>query len=230
MRTFPHIRSAASGLLLTGLLITTQPAFAFADDEARKAILELRQQVRNMTNASLQLNERIEQLQQEVTRLRGEIEQMGRPQGGSSPATAGAAAGAGAAADGSVKVADAKEQSSFDGSMDLFRKGQYKEANEALTAFLTLYPDSALAPTAQFYLGSSRYALKDFKGAASTLTAMVQKSPTHPRSADALLVIAGSQIEMNNRAGAKTTLQRIVKEYKGTPAAETAAKRLQLLQ
>ncbi len=225
MRTFPLLRSAASSLLLTGLLMSTQPAFAFADDEARKAILELRQQVKNMTNASLQLNERIEQLQQEITRLRGQIEQMGRPQGAS-----GQAAGGGAAADGTVKVADTKEQSSFDGSMDLFRKGQFKEASEALSAFLTLYPDSALAPTAQFYLGSSRYALKDYKGAASTLTAMVQKSPTHPRSADALLVIAGSQIEMNNRAGAKTTLQRIVKEYKGTPAADTAAKRLQLLQ
>lgn len=224
MRIFSSLRSAATGLFLTGLLVSTQPAFAFADDEARKAILELRQQVKNMTNASLQLNERIDQLQQEITRLRGQIEQMGRPQGGTGQTTGSSAA------DGSIKVADAKEQSSFDGSMDLFRKGQYKEATEALAAFLTLYPDSALAPTAQFYLGSSRYALKDFKGAASTLTAMVQKSPTHPRSADALLVIAGSQIEMNNRAGAKSTLQRIVKEYKGTPAADTAAKRLQLLQ
>jgi len=228
MRSVPFVRTAVSSLLMAGLLMSAQPAFAFADDEARKAILELRQQVRNMTSASLQLNERIDQLQQEITRLRGEIEQMGRPQGGSGQAASGGASGA--SADGIVKVADAKEQSSFDGSMDLFRKGQYKEASEALTAFLTLYPDSALAPTAQFYLGSSRYALKDFKGAASTLTAMVQKSPTHPRSADALLVIAGSQIEMNNRAGAKTTLQRIVKEYKGTPAADTAAKRLQLLQ
>ncbi len=226
MRSLHTFRTIASSVIMAGLLMSAQPAFAFADDEARKAILELRQQVRNMTSASLQLNERIEQLQQEITRLRGEIEQMGRPQGGT-----GQAAGAGGGgADGAVKVADAKEQSSFDGSMDLFRKGQYKEASEALSAFLTLYPDSALAPTAQFYLGSSRYALKDFKGAASTLTAMVQKSPTHPRSADALLVIAGSQIEMNNRAGAKTTLQRIVKEYKGTPAADTAAKRLQLLQ
>ena len=228
MRSLPFVRTAASSLLMAGLLMSAQPAFAFADDEARKAILELRQQVRNMTSASLQLNERIDQLQQEITRLRGQIEQMGRPQGGTGQAASGGTSGP--AADGTVKVADAKEQASFDGSMDLFRKGQYKEANEALSAFLTLYPESPLAPTAQFYLGSSRYALKDFKGAASTLTAMVQTSPTHPRSADALLVIAGSQIEMNNRAGAKTTLQRIVKEYKGTPAADTAAKRLQLLQ
>lgn len=228
MRHFPLPRAVSHSIITSLLILTAQPAFAFADDEARKAILELRQQVRNMTNASLQLNERIEQLQQEVTRLRGEIEQIGRSKPGTG--TGAAAPGSANNPDGVTKVEDAKEQSSFDGSMELFRKGQYKEANEALTAFLTLYPDSPLAPTAMFYLGSSKYALKDYKGSVSTLSAMVQKSPTHPRSADALLVIAGGQIELNNRAGAKTTLQRILKEYKGTPAAETAAKRLQLLQ
>jgi TolA-binding protein len=71
---------------------------------------------------------------------------------------------------------------------------------------------------------------KDFKGAITTLQAMVQKFPTEPRAADALLMVASSQIELNNRAGAKTTLQRIVKDYKGTPAADTATKRLPLLQ
>lgn len=226
MRHFPLTRVVSRSVIASLLILASQPASAFADDEARKAILELRQQVRNMTNASLQLNERIDQLQQEVTRLRGEIEQIGRGKPGSGTAASGSANNP----DGVTKVEDAKEQSSFDGSMELFRKGQYKEANEALTAFLTLYPESPLAPTAMFYLGSSKYALKDYKGSVSTLSAMVQKSPTHPRSADALLVIAGGQIELNNRAGAKTTLQRILKEYKGTPAAETAAKRLQLLQ
>ena len=48
--------------------------------------------------------------------------------------------------------------------MDLFRKGQYKDAAESLAAFTALYPNSQLAPSAQFYQGSSRYALKDFKG------------------------------------------------------------------
>jgi tol-pal system protein YbgF len=95
---------------------------------------------------------------------------------------------------------------------------------------LALFPNSTLAPSASFYLGSSRYGLKDYKGAIDQLSATVQKYPNLPRAPDALLVIAGSQIELNDRKGAKVTLQRIVKDYKGTPAAETAAKRLQLLQ
>lgn len=216
-------RAAGSCLVLIGGALLSQSTLAFTDDEARKAILELRQQIRTMNEANqrarIQLSDQIETLGQEVVRLRGDLEQLGRPAGG-----AGGARGA------DPRSQDPREQAAFDQSMESFRKAQYKETVQNLTAFLTLYPDSALAPTAQFYLGSSRYAMKDFKGAITTLQAMVQKYPKEPRAADALLMVASCQIELNNRPGAKTTLQRIVKDYKGTPAADTAAKRLPLLQ
>ncbi|MCC3264419.1 tetratricopeptide repeat protein, partial [Paenibacillus polymyxa] len=74
-----------------------------------------------------------------------------------------------------ASAGDPQEQTAYDGAMDLFRKGQYKEAAESLAAFTALYPNSQLAPSAQFYQGSSRYALKDFKGTIEQLNAMVQK-------------------------------------------------------
>jgi tol-pal system protein YbgF len=206
-------------------LLLSQSALAFTDDEARKAILDLRQQIRTMNEANqrarIQLSDQIEALGQEIVRLRGDLEQLGRPAG---------AGGAAGGRPGDPRSQDPREQAAFEQSIESFRKAQYKETVQNLTAFLTLYPDSKLAPTAQFYLGSSRFAMKDFKGAITTLQAMVQKYPTEPRAADALLMVASSQIELNNRAGAKTTLQRIVKDYKGTPAADTATKRLPLLQ
>lgn len=216
-------RVVGSCLALLGGTLLSQPSLAFTDDEARKAILELRQQIRTMNEANqrarIQLSDQIEMLGQEIVRLRGDLEQLGRPAG-----EAGGARGA------DPRSQDPREQAAFDQSMESFRKAQYKETVQNLTAFLTLYPESALAPTAQFYLGSSRYAMKDFKGAITTLQAMVQKYPREPRAADALLMVASCQIELNNRPGAKATLQRIVKDYKGTPAADTAAKRLPLLQ
>lgn len=219
-------RGASSCLVLLSGVILSQSALAFTDDEARKAILELRQQIRTMNEANqrarIQLSDQIETLGQEIVRLRGDIEQLGRP--------AGAAGGTSGARGPDPRSQDPREQAAFDQSIESFRKAQYKETVQNLTAFLTLYPDSALAPTAQFYLGSSRFAMKDFKGAITTLQAMVQKFPTEPRAADALLMVASSQIELNNRPGAKVTLQRIVKDYKGTPAADTATKRLPLLQ
>ena len=152
------------------------------------------------------------------------MEQLGRPSSG-----LGSPGGTSGARAPDAKSSDPREQSAFDQSIESFRKGQYKEATENLTAFLTLFPDSKLTPTAQFYLGSSRYASKDFKGAIATLDAMVKRYPRETRAPDALLMIAGSQFELNNRPASKATLQRIVQEYKGTPAAETAAKRIPLL-
>lgn len=216
---------AATGLMLAALAL---PAHAFSDDEARKAILDLRAQVQQQNEqnqrARLQLADQIQSLQQEIAQLRDQLELVSRQQ----PAANGGAA-AGSANPPGAAAGDAQEQAAYDGAIDLFRKGQYKEAAESLAAFIALYPNSQLAPSAQFYLGSSRYAVKDFKGAIEQLTAMVQKSPQDARAPDALLVIAGSQIELNNRAGAKTTLQRIVRDYPTTPAANTAKSRLQLL-
>jgi len=223
------IRQVVLGLSISGGVLFSHAALAFADDDARKAIVDLRQQIRTLTEANqrarIQLADQIEALEQEVVRLRGDMEQLTRPGGAG---CASSAAGGGRAPD--AQSQDPREQSAFDQSMETFRKSQFKETIQNLTAFMTLYPDSTLTPTAQFYLGSSRYALKDFKGAIATLQGMVQKYPTQQRAPDALLMVAASQIELNNRAGAKVTLQRIVKDYKGTPAADTAAKRLPLLQ
>ena len=218
---------AATGLVLAAL---TAPAHAFSDDEARKAILDLRQQVQQQNEqsqrAKLQLADQIQALQQEIAQLRDQLELVSRQQ----PSANKPGGAPGGANPPGAMAGDPQEQAAYDGAIDLFRKGQYKEASESLAAFTALYPASQLAPSAQFYLGSSRYALKDFKGAIEQLNAMVQKAPDNARAPDALLVIAGSQIEMNNRAGAKTTLQRIVRDYPTTPAANTAKSRLQLLQ
>jgi tol-pal system protein YbgF len=228
------LRAAIGYLSIAGALTLSQSAWAFADDDARKAIVELRQQIKTLQEANqrarIQLSDQIEGLEQEVMRLRGDMEQMGRPSGSNNaPGAPGAAAAATSRAP-DAKSEDPREQAGYDQAMESFRKGQYKETIDTLMAFMTLYPDSKLAPAALFYLGSSRYAQKDYKGAMTQLQGMIQKYPTHPRAPDALLVIAGCQVELNNRAGAKASLQRIVKDYKGTPAADTAAKRLQLLQ
>lgn len=216
----------ATGLTLTAL---TAPAHAFSDDEARKAILDLRQQMQQQTEqsqrAKLQLADQIQSLQQELAQLRDQVEMISRQQPG---ARGGVDQNSNSA--GSATGVDPQEQAAFDGALDLFRKAQYKDAAESLAAFTALYPSSPLAPSAQFYLGSSRYALKDFKGAIEQLNAMIQGAPDNARAPDALLIIAGSQIELNNRAGAKTTLQRIVRDYASAPAAATAKSRLQLLQ
>ena len=46
------IRQVVLGLTISGGVVLSHTAFAFADDDARKAIVELRQQVRTLTEAN----------------------------------------------------------------------------------------------------------------------------------------------------------------------------------
>ncbi|AUL48389.1 tol-pal system protein YbgF [Bordetella trematum] len=217
-----YLTLSASVLLAT----LAAPAQAFSDDEARRAILDLRKQLQQQSEqnarARLQLADQIQSMQQEMAQLRDQIELISRhqpgPQGQGAPGNAPGG-----------QISDPQEQAAYDGSIDLYSKGQYKDAAESLAAFIALYPNSSLAPMAQFYLGRARYATRDYKGAIEELNSMVQKAPDNERAPDALLVIAGSQIELNNRAGAKATLQRIVRDYPSSDAAATAKSRLQVL-
>ena len=205
-------------------------AHAFADDQARRAILDLREQLQTLVDQSRQIRVRqadqIDTLQQEVARLRGEVERLShlaernqqqqQQQASSNEST--------------IQVADPVEQAAYEQAMMSFRAGQYQVASKELTQFIQTYPQSALVHEARFYRGSSLYAIKDFKGSIAGLQTMLTAAPNDPRAPDALLVIAASQVELNDLDGARASLQRIVSEYPNTTAAETAKSRLTLLQ
>ena len=220
-------RLATVALLATAALFASLPAKAFADDEARRAILELRQQIRQMneqnTQARLQLADQIDTLRSEVVSLRGQVEKLSWQASGQGQNNA-------PAGQQSPHAADPQEQAVFDSAMDAYRAGQYKPAADAFAGFLAAYPSSVLAAEVRFYEGSSLYAVKNFKASIQKLQAFVKASPQSPRAADALMVTASSQIELNDLSGAKTTLQRIVKDYPQSEAAETARSRLKLLE
>jgi tol-pal system protein YbgF len=207
--------------------VCSAPAYAFADDEARRAILDLREQLRTLVDQSRQIRvqqaDQIETLQQEVARLRGEVERLSHMVERSQQ-------NSGQSAEPSIQAGDPAEQAAYDQAMQYFRAGQYREAAAGLTQFIQAYPQSALVHEARFYRGSSLYAIKDFKGAISGLETMIKAAPADTRAPDALLVIAASQVELNDLKGARASLQRIVKEYPDTHAAETAKSRLKLLQ
>lgn len=234
-------------LACAGLAFSPARAQIFGgDDEARQAIIQLRQELRDTNDinqrARLQLADQVEQLQKQVELLRGQLESVTKQvsdtqqsqrdlyrdlderQRRLDPQEEGKLDAA------QILAGGTPEQASYDAAINLFRNGDFQNAVTALTAFLKQYPESGYAPTASFYIGSASYALKDYRNTITQLQAMVKNWPTNARAPDALLVIASSQIELGNRNGARATLQRIVKEYASSPAASTAKERLPLLQ
>jgi tol-pal system protein YbgF len=219
-----HALSAAALLALT---LATPAAQAFSDDEARRAILELRTQIKQINEqnqqARLQLADQMDLLHQEIASLRGRVEELSQR----GPSAGGNAGHANAPQ--TPQAGDPQEQAVYEAAADQYRNGRYKEAAASFSAFIQSYPDSDLSGDAQFYLGSSQYASKDFKNSIQTMQTLVKNRPEDPRAPDALLVVAADQIELNDMKSAKASLQRIIKDYPGSPSAETAKSRLKLL-
>src|SRR5690554_3256801 len=227
MSVYPFSLRYVLATLLAAGTVSAGPAYAFADDDARRAILDLREQLHQMVEQDrrirLEFADQIEMLRNEISSLRGEVERLKWVTDLDKRSTQDQSGGFG------TVVADPQEQAAFEGPMGLFRAGKYKEAAEGFALFLDAWPTSQLTPEARFYRGSSQYATKQFKESIAGLQELIATTPQDPRAPDALLIIAASQIELDDLAGAKTSLQRIVTEYPDSSAAQTATERLELL-
>jgi tol-pal system protein YbgF len=159
------------------------------------------------------------------------------PQPGSTPAAPSPAATAApappqpaAAAAPAPQLDPLVESRTYEASLNHFREANYAGAIAGFKGFLKAYPDSALAPNAQYWVGYSYYTLKDYKSALAHQQKLVAAYPTSAKVPDALLNIAANQIALDNLAGARKTLEELVAKHPGTNAAALASRRLAALK
>ncbi len=114
----------------------------------------------------------------------------------------------------------------YEAAFDMFKAGKYQEAASSFSRFVQSHPESALAPSAQYWMGNSYYALRDFKNAISAQEKLIKNYPNSAKVPDAMLNIASSQQELNQKAAARKTLDNVAARYPGTQAAEKARQRL----
>ena len=125
-----------------------------------------------------------------------------------------------------VVVDPAAESRDYEAALNLFKANKIKEAAVAFDAFGKSYPESTLAPNAQYWLGNAYYALRDCKRAIDAHRVVVAKWPQHPKAADSLLGVANCQQELGDAKGGKTTLEAVLAKYPGSSAAAAAKQRL----
>ncbi|MBA4143326.1 MAG: tol-pal system protein YbgF [Nitrosospira sp.] len=109
---------------------------------------------------------------------------------------------------------------------DLFRAAKYEEAISRFNEFLETYPESGFAPSAQYWIGNSYYALRDFPNAISAQEKLITAYPDSAKVSDAMLNIASSQQEANQKTAARKTLESVISTYPRSEAAEKAKRRL----
>lgn len=122
------------------------------------------------------------------------------------------------------------ESRTYEAALNHFREANYAGAIAGFKGFLKAYPESALAPNAQYWVGYSYYALKDYKSSLAHQQKLLAAYPTSAKVPDALLNIATNQIGLGNIDAARKTLEELVAKHPGTNAATLAAKRLAALK
>jgi tol-pal system protein YbgF len=122
------------------------------------------------------------------------------------------------------------ESRTYETALNHFREANYAGAIAGFKGFLKVYPDSALAPNAQYWIGYSYYALKDYKTALAHQQKLVVAYPTSAKVPDAMLNIASNQIALDDLAGGRKTMEELVDKHPGTNAAKLAARRLAALK
>jgi tol-pal system protein YbgF len=239
-------------LFLAAWLPLQASAGLLEDDEARKAILDLRAKVDQLQrdlnarveakadkSAVLDMLNQHEQDMQEIARLRGQVETLANQLSivqkgqkdfyGDLDARIKKLEPQQTSIDGRTAEVMPSEKQSYDAAFEQFKSGDYKGAIAALQEFVRRYPQSAYAANAQYWLGNAYYAQRDYKNAVSAQELVVSNYSDSPKAPDAMLNIASCYTELNDEKAARKALQQLVKQYPDSSAAQAAKDRLATL-
>ncbi len=215
----------------------------FEDDEARRAILDLRQKVdkqnesmQQLQRALLEQQNQFEAMRSELANLRGEKEQLTqdlkRQQDSAKvvserlrkfePSKV--------TFDGVEFMAEPAETKAYEDALAVFRQGDFATAANVFSDFTRRYPRRGYGVAALFWLGNAQYANRDYKEAIKNFSALLARAPDHARAPESLLSVANCQLELKDTKAARKTLTDLVKSYPQTEAATAATERLAKLK
>ncbi|MGV1044326.1 tol-pal system protein YbgF [Limnohabitans sp.] len=244
------LNQLALALALSALTGLAQAAL-FDDDEARRAILDLRQRLeqsnKNFAEENAQLRRSLLDLQSQIESLRGDLSQsrgahenLARDVSDIQQRQKDAAAGVDerlrkfepvkVSVDGREFLVEPAEKRDYEAAMDIFRKGDFVAAQTALVQFLQRNGKSGYAPSALFWLGNAQYANKSYKDAMANFQQLLNVAPGHARAPEAMLAISNVQLELKDLKAARKTLDDLVKAFPASEAANTARDRLTRLR
>ncbi len=242
-------RLAAACLALAAWLPLQASAGLLDDDEARKAILDLRAKVEAL---SRDLNSRIdtkadksgaltmvnqqEQISAEIAKLRGQLEVLNndiitiqkrqKDFYADLDARLKKLEPSQVIIEGKEALIVPTEQRAYDSAMQTLKGGDYKTATSELAEFVRSYPNSGYTPIAQYWLGNAFSALNDCKAANAAHQVVVTKYRDSAKAPDAMLGIATCHLVLKDKVKARKTLQDLIAAYPDSTAAATARERL----
>lgn len=244
--------------LVMGVFTLNTHAALFEDDEARRAILDLRQKFdisqqrmsddakkasddnSQLRRSLLDLSNQLEVLRSEMAGLRGQSEQINKTLADTQRLQKDLSQGVDdrlrkfepstVTVDGREFAAEAVEKQEFETALAVLRKGEFATAQTSFLGFVNRYPKSGYRVPALFWLANAQYALRDYRSAVANFRALVAADPEHLRAPEALLSIANCQVELKDSKSARKALEELVKTYPQSEPASVAKERLSKLK
>jgi tol-pal system protein YbgF len=226
-------RALATGALAVFFILPNTAWALLSDDEARKAILDLR---KTLASTQLELQGQIERLKSENAQLRGQIENLQKQSeeliasqktnykdldarlSKLEPQTL--------EIEGVTGTIQPGEKAAYDEALAAFQAGQLKKADAGFAGFVRKYNASPYLPLALYWLGNTKYALKEYPGAITQLQALIKTYPKHPRIPAAMLTLGNCQLESGNKTAARKTYGDLIAAYPDTEVAVEARQML----
>ena len=251
---------AALGSLIIGAALFAPAAHAglFDDDEARRAILDIRtkieqgaanqragqqqltEQIDQLRRSLLDLNNQLEQVRGDNAKLRGQNEQLARDLSEVQRKQKDIQSGVDdrlrkfeplkVSEGGREFSAEPDEKRQYDEAMELLRKSDFAGTANSLTAFRKRWPTSGYTDSALFWLGNAQYGVRQYKEAITSFRTLVAASPDNAKAPEALLAIANCQAELKDAKGARKTIDELLNTYPKSEAAQAGRERLASLK
>ena len=216
-------------LLSTVLLSVNTSAWAlFGDDEARKAILELRDQLKSQQEVQMSLYDRLEKLTKEVEDLTNSVgkekqnaetiyDDLSNRLNEMDPKAKAAAAA-------SDREISAKQE--LDRCLSVFQKGDANQAIKCFSGMTQKYSRTKVYPDALYWLGSSYYMKGNFAQTIATEQRLISGYSKHAKVPEAYLLVGMAQMDSKKTAEAKATFNKLIKLYPKSSAAGLAKKQM----
>lgn len=161
--------------------------------------------------------------EEELRLLRDALLQTGKGSGKRSAVPRRPGTGVAKVPDGSRADTQSPEvQQEYDGASKLLQSKDYRGAIAQFKRFLRKYPQSQLADNAQYWVGESYYALREFDQAILEFDVVRRKYPNSDKVPAALLKQGFAFAELGERVDARLILREVIDRYPQSREAQKA--------
>jgi tol-pal system protein YbgF len=207
--------------LLT-LVVLALPAAAAAQGYTEDRINQLQQSITLLTGQIEQLQYRNQQLEQQMEKMRADydfrLDQLEKGRGGGGPRPPSPTTGPSSpppqlSAGGPGGANAATGDQLYHDAFKMLQDGDYAGAEKGFKTFVQRNPQHVLAGNAQYWLGETYYARRDYQNAAVAFAEGYKVYKSSPKGPDNLLKLGITLVALNKKQDACAIFARFGQDY-----------------